>query len=98
MLLDAVVGVAQEDFKAFLALEAVFESHLHAGLAREIAHHIALVAVQEVLVHFADVAQQVAAGVHRIVAGRPDDGVEAGEQIALLSELVVHLARNLLQE
>ena len=98
VLLDAVMRVAKEDLVAFLAFKAVFESHLHAGLAGEISHHVTLVVLEEILVDLADVAQQVAAGVDRIVAGSPDDGVEAGEHVAFLGELVVHLAGNLLQE
>ena len=98
VLLDAVVSVAQEDFEAFLAFETVFEGHLHSGLACEITHHIAFVVLQEILVHLADVAQQVSAGIDGVVARSPYDRVEAGEHIALLGEFVVHLAGNLLEE
>ena len=68
-LLDLVLGVAQEDVVSLLAAEVLLAGRLDAGLAGIVAGAVlARMAVHEFLVHLGHVAEEVAAGVDRIVA------------------------------
>ena len=96
-LLDLVLGVAQEDVVPLLPAKILLAGRLDAGLAGIVAGAVlARVAVHIALVHLGHVAEQVAAGVDRVIADAAYLALEAGETVLDLGELVVGLGRDLL--
>ena len=82
---------------ALLAAEVLLAGRFDAGLAGIVAGAVlARMAVHEFLVHLGHVAEEVAAGVDRIVADAAHLALEAGEAVLDLGELVVGLGRDLL--
>ena len=82
---------------SFLAAEVLLAGRLDAGLAGVVAGPVlARMAVQVALVHLGHVAEEVAAGVDRVVADAAHLALEAGEAVLDLGELVVGLGRDLL--
>ena len=95
-LFDLVLGVAQVDVVALFAAQVRLARGLDAGLAGIVAPLVfARVAVHERLVHFGNVAEEIAAGVDRVVADAADLAPEAGIAVFDLIEAHVGLGRHL---
>ena len=96
-LLDLVLGIAEEDVIPLLAAKVLLAGRLDAGLAGVVPGAVfARMAVHVALVHLGHVAEEVAAGVDRVVADAAHLALEAGEAVLDLGELVVGLGRDLL--
>ena len=87
--LDRPVRVALEDLDPLLAPQLGLVGRLHAADAHIVARLVGGVALEHVLRNLADIAQQVAADLPRVVAHGTVDGIETAEVALVEAELLL---------
>ena len=97
-VLDLVVGVAQVDMIALLPAQVILPRRLDAGLAGIVAGAVfPRVFLDVVRIDLGDIAQQVSAGIERIVADGTHLTPETGELVLQLRKLHISRRRDLLE-
>ena len=96
-LLYLVFGIPQVDMVPFFPSKILFSCGLNAGFPCVISPSVLVrMLIQESLVYFGNISEEVSAGVDRVVADGPGLPLESREHVFHLVESHVGLDRNLL--